>query len=332
MISLFSLDSNKYFANLWYSSNKFKNLGLFNKNGASSSSSTTSAAVEANQEKWFHSEFLPDIEKQQNSKQSVDNDAFMQLADDQEEQNRKFHDDRLFPDHPLYCEGMPKPAFRGLLHLLCSLLLPFGFYHLFFLESNSNIIGQLAVAIYLFGQFFCCFISAIYHIGKYSPSTEIILQKLDHCGIAVCTTAINYPVCLLLLPFPYGSYFLLLSTLTCGWTCWNILNRRPGVWRLVVTASTVVFFLPLLAYHMTIYEFLCVLANIVFMCCGVYIFSSKYPDPFPTKFGYHELFHVFTVLGFLSIYFCNWSVIRRTCQPYHLNRDIFEDILFKMIF
>jgi hemolysin III len=321
MISLFSLDSNKYFMNF---SNKFKNLGLFNK-GVSSV-----ATIEANQEKWFHSEFLPDIEKQQNQKQSTDNEPFMQFDD--EEQNRKFHDDRLFPDHPLYCEGMPKPVFRGLLHLLCSLFLPFAFYHLFFVESNSNVIGQLAVSIYLFGQFFCCFISAVYHIGKYSPSTEIVLQKLDHCGIAVCTTAINYPVCLLLLPFPYGSYFLLLSTLTCGWTVWNLLNRRPGVWRLVVTASSVLFFLPLLAYHMTFYEFLCVLANIVFMCCGVYIFSSKYPDPFPTKFGYHELFHVFTVLGFLSIYLCNLSVIRRTCQPYHIDRDIFEDILYKMIF
>lgn len=275
-----------------------------------------------NQEIWYHSEFIADISD------------FNNLADNNDPNNvsrmiiSKKLDNRLFPDHLLYCEGMPKPTMRGVLHLICSLLIPFGFWHLVIRESNGNGIGQCAAAIYLFGQFFCVFISTIYHIGKYSPQTEIILQKLDHCGIAVCTTAVNYPVSLLLLPSPFGGWFLTISTLSCLWTCWNILERRPGVWRLVVTASVVLFFLPLLAYYMTTYEFLCVLSNIFFMSIGVYIFASRSPDPFPQVFGYHEVFHVFTVIGFLSIYLCNWSVLRRTCNPYHLDRDIFEDVLF----
>lgn len=281
-----------------------------------------------NQEIWYHSEFIADITDHP------------ELLEDEEREDRnnisnviksKKFDDRLFPDHLLYCEGMQKPAFRGILHLICSVMLPFVAWQLIVYEANGLFIGQIAASVYISGQFFCCFVSALYHIGKHSPSIEIVLQKLDHCGIAVCTTAVNYPVSLLLLPSPYGGWFLTLSTVFCLWTCWNIFHRRPGVWRLVITASVILFFLPLLAFYMTWYEFSCVIGNIVFMVIGVYIFANRRPDPIPDVFGYHEVFHVFTVLGFICIYLCNWSVIRRTCNPYHMDRDIFEDVLMRYI-
>jgi hemolysin III len=266
----------------------------------------------SNPEIWFHSEFLAE---------SAENTFIQKKADD-----------RLFPDHLLYCEGMPKPTFRGFLHLICTVLLPFGLVHLF-LESNSVFLGQFGVSVYWFGQFFCCCVSALYHIGKFNPATEIVLQKLDHCGIAICTTCINFPVCLLLLPWPEGLVFLFLSVSTCLWVVWNVLvQRRPGVWRLVLTASVIVPFLPLLYSHMTIYEFLCVLGNCFFQSLGVAVFANRSPDPFPRVFGYHEVFHVFTVCGFLSVYLCNWSVVRRTCNPYLVERDIFEDLFLKRFF
>jgi hypothetical protein len=33
-------------------------------------------------------------------------------------------DGRLFLEYPLYCEGQPKPICRGVLHLVCAILLP----------------------------------------------------------------------------------------------------------------------------------------------------------------------------------------------------------------
>ena len=239
-------------------------------------------------------------------------------------------DDRLFPEHLLYCEGMPRPQYRGVLHLICACLYPFAICHLMF-EANGKMYGYMAALAYGGGSFFCCLISAMYHIGRWNPQVEIFLQKLDHCGIAICTAGVNMPVSLLLLPSPIGECCGFLSLSTCIWTCYNIMNNRPGVWRLIVTAASIVPFSPYLFYYQTLFEFLCFISNCVAMGIGAYIFTNRWPNPFPDSFGYHEVFHVFTVIGFVCIYGCNWSVIHRTCNPYAHEQDI-RMIVYEAIF
>lgn len=239
-------------------------------------------------------------------------------------------DDRLFPEHLLYCEGMSRPQYRGMLHLICAMLYPFGIIHLL-LEANHNTYGYLAALGYGCGGFFCCLISAMYHVGRWNANFEIFLQKLDHCGIAICSAGINLPVSLLLLPSPIGEALGTISIVTCGWTCYNIMNNRPGVWRLVITACSIMPFIPHLYFYQAPLEFWCMIGNCFAMAIGVYIFINHWPDPYPDKFGYHEVFHVFTVIGFICVYFCNWSVIHRTCNPYAHEQDVTK-ILYHVIF
>jgi hemolysin III len=221
---------------------------------------------------------------------------------------------------------MHRPSLRGISHLICTILFPFAFWHLY-LESNGNFFGEMASLIYISGNLFCSFISSLYHIGSWSPRTEILLQKLDHCGIAICSAFINIPVALLLLPRASGVPLAALSMFTCAWTCWNIVVlNRPGVWRLIVVASVIVLFFPVLLVHFTYFEWAACLGNAFFQALGVYIFTNRQPDPCPAIFGYHEVFHVCTVLGFLCVYLCNWSVIRRTCNPYAHVLDVREVI------
>jgi hemolysin III len=235
-------------------------------------------------------------------------------------------DNRLFPEFLLYCEGMHRPSLRGISHLVCTILFPLGFWHLY-IEANNHLAGEMASLVYVLGNFFCCFISSLYHIGTWSPKTEIFLQKLDHCGIAICSAFINIPVAVLLLPQVFGIPLAVLSMFTCGWTCWNIVAlNRPGVWRLAVVASVIALFFPVLLFHFTAFEWATCIGNAVFQGLGVYIFTKRKPDPCPAIFGYHEVFHVCTVLGFLCVYLCNWSVIRRTCNPYAHHLDVREVI------
>lgn len=242
-------------------------------------------------------------------------------------EHKRKTDFRLFPDELLYCEGMHRPAMRGMLHLLCSVLFPFGMWHLF-LEANGRPDGQIAAEIYVFGNLFCCIMSSLFHVGSWPPRVEIWLQKLDHCGIAICSSCVNIPVCTLLLPRMVGLPLAVLSVGLCVWTCWNILlMNRPGVWRLILTAGIIAPFLPILAYYFTSFELLCALANCFFQGIGAAIFSRRAPNPWPSVFGFHEIFHVFTVCGFLSIYLCNWSIIRRTCNPYAHHLDVTEVLL-----
>ena len=38
---------------------------------------------------------------------------------------------------------------------------------------------------------------------------------------------------------------------------------------------------------------------------GAVVYGLKKPNPFPGKFGFHEIFHTFTVLAFM----CHWTGI-----------------------
>ena len=79
----------------------------------------------------------------------------------------KINDGRLHPEYPLYCEGMAKPKCRGYIHLICTLLLPLAYYHLY-LESNGNVMAIVSSGLYIFSNMWCYGFSAIYHIGMLS--------------------------------------------------------------------------------------------------------------------------------------------------------------------
>lgn len=232
-------------------------------------------------------------------------------------------DNRLFPEYPLYCEGLDKPVLRGFAHLCCALILPLGMYHLM-LEANGNILGMIVAFLYTFSNIWCYGISALYHVGNWSARTEIFLQKLDHCGIAVLSCGTMLPVSVLLLSPLVGGIFTVLSVGTCIWACWNIMNLRPSVVRLAIVASVLMPFIPFCFVRMNTIEFTTMLLTYVFQSIGMSIFINKFPDPWPSIHGYHELFHIFVIIAGICVYLCNWSVIRRTCNPYAHRTEIVE--------
>jgi hypothetical protein len=75
---------------------------------------------------------------------------------------------------------------------------------------------------------------------------------------------------------------------------------------------------------MTDMEFNGVFVVIFLQLMGAYIFTKEYPDPWPTVFGYHEIFHIFVVLAGITVYLLNWSIIRRTCNPYSHELDVLQ--------
>lgn len=263
------------------------------------------------------------------AKLAYDMEVAMQQGNKLREMTEKF-DSRLFPDYLLYCEGLERPAMRGMLHLFCAIILPLGLYHLY-IEANGSFVGQAAAALYVLSNLWCFLTSGLYHVGRWSVNTEILLQKLDHCGIAIFSMGTNMPVALLLLPFPFGALLALLSIAACLWNCYHIWKLQPAVWRLVVKASIIIVFVPVSFWYMNEVEFRCMLANAALQGLGVAIFINRYPNPWPKVFGYHEVFHFVCVLGACNIYMCNWSVIRRTCNPYARHLDVVEILISSVI-
>ena len=251
-----------------------------------------------------------------------DSDCEVGLFDAVDEKNSKA-DNRLFPQYLLYCEGLPKPALRGVLHLVCTLALPLGMWHLV-TEANGSFYGKIAAVVYISTNMFCYGFSALYHIGKWSIQNEILLQKLDHCGIALLSAGTFFPASLLLLPSDTGFIFFLTTFCTLLWTCYNIFLLKPSSLRQILVIATLLPFMPYLSPIMNYIEFRGTILTIVFQAVGLIIFSRGIPNPWPSRFGYHEIFHVFVVLAGVCVYFINWSIIRRTCNPYAQYTDIIE--------
>jgi hypothetical protein len=151
-------------------------------------------------------------------------------------------DGRLHYEYPLYCEGMPKPAFRGIFHLLCCFIIPFGMWILV-KESNGNAYSIVASVLYMLTNLWCYGASAMYHVGTWSAKTEILLQKLDHAGIAIMSVGTFLPTIVLLMPPQEGLLFLLLLMATCAKNIHGIVNLQPSlVDQVVVPATSVLFF------------------------------------------------------------------------------------------
>ena len=229
----------------------------------------------------------------------------------------KKHDGRLFPEYPLYCEGFPRPRCRGLLHLWCTCLFPLGFIH--FLEaSNQSTAGAVASILYLSSNVFCYGTSALYHIGKWSPATEIFIQKLDHCGIAILSTGTMVPVSFLMLPFASGLFLISVTLACCIWTCYNIFQLRPSVARQALTAGILMIFVPQLYFLMTPVEFSAMMGTVILQVIGMTIFVNEPNEKncqticcCPAIYGYHEIFHIFVVMAGICVYICNYSVVYR---------------------
>ena len=107
-------------------------------------------------------------------------------------------DGRLFAEYPLYCEGYHKPMCRGVLHLVCSIMMPT--ILLFFIrECRGSTFAIIVSTAYIITNTICYGASGLYHIFEWSPATEILLQKIDHCGIAMLSVGTILPDALLLL-------------------------------------------------------------------------------------------------------------------------------------
>lgn len=223
------------------------------------------------------------------------------------------YDGRLFPEYLLYHEGMHKPYLRGVLHFILAFILPFGYYH-FYMISNGNQIAVFTSFFYISTNIFCYGMSGLFHTIEWPPQTEIFLQKLDHCGIAILSLGTFVPVAVLLMEYPYGLIFMAMLTSTCIVTCFYILSGQPSVVRQAMVPACLFPFIPYLYGLMSPFEFTCMISCIACQVTGMSIFVNEKPDLFPTVFGYHELFHCFVSGAGMCVYLCNWSVVHRLCQ------------------
>ena len=195
-----------------------------------------------------------------------------------------------------------KPKLRGWLH--------FGAAPLAFLLGLGLMVVtpsqgmRAAVAVYVATTVLLFGVSAAYHLGAGRPRVNEFLRQLDHANIYLFIAG-SYTPFAASLPDP-GQRWLILG-LVWGIAAVGLIIRVAwlGAPRWLVTASylalgwVAIFFLPTFWNAFAKSTVLLLVIGGVLYSVGAVIYARKRPNPSPAWFGFHELFHAFTIAAYL---------------------------------
>ncbi|HEY2878217.1 PAQR family membrane homeostasis protein TrhA [Nocardioides sp.] len=209
-------------------------------------------------------------------------------------------------------ESVAKPRLRGWLHLgTAPVTLAAG---VVLIALSPTAATRLGSVVYVVSSVLLFSVSAIYHRGRWSPRVTGVLRRLDHSNIFLLIAGTYTPFSLLLLQGT--DRVVLLSVIWLGAllgvgfrVLWIDAPRWLCVPIYVALGCAAVFVLPEFAagserYGVGIGTAVLVLiaAGGVLYILGGAVYGFRRPDPWPRYFGFHEVFHSFTVLAFVAHY------------------------------
>jgi predicted membrane channel-forming protein YqfA (hemolysin III family) len=223
-------------------------------------------------------------------------------------------DGRMFNNCKLYCEGAHKPEYRGFFHVLAAFMFPYIFWKYWELTKDADP-ATFYLTIFCVGiGFITVVISALFHTVEWTVPQEIMINKVDHLALIVFTMSIFLPSLLLLLPKWLGYTF---CAIIVGLTVWNLygtLHEPPSLFRMMsVPFSQVPTF-----YHyyklMTNFEWYSFWTCGISQIAGVIVFVKEFTPFDPDQIGFHEIYHVSTIVSIVAAYLLNYSIIGRSIK------------------
>ena len=205
-----------------------------------------------------------------------------------------------------------KPKLRGWLHLATApLTLAAGIVLVVLSPTATTRIGSALFA----GSALVLFsVSAVYHTGTWSPRTWAFLRRFDHSNIFLLIAGSYTPFALILLEGT--QQVVLLSVVWTGAVAgvgfrvfWTDAPRWLYTPIYIALGWAAVFFIPgffrgatELGLGVGIAVFTLIVAGGALYTLGGVVYGFKRPNPWPQWFGFHEVFHTFTILAFVSHY------------------------------
>jgi hemolysin III len=149
-------------------------------------------------------------------------------------------------------------------------------------------------------------VSALYHRFNWNPRTKSLLRRFDHANIFLLIAGSYTPITVLSLPSAKATLLL--------WLIWG--GAGLGIlFRVFWIGAPRWLYVPLylamgwgaLAYIVDFFHANAVMMTLILIggllySIGAVVYGLKRPNPFPGKFGFHEIFHTLTLLAFL----CHW--------------------------
>jgi hemolysin III len=205
-----------------------------------------------------------------------------------------------------------KPKLRGWLHAASTpLILAAGIVLICLSPTATTRIGSAlyaTTALLLFG------VSAIYHRGTWSPRVWRFLNRFDHANIFLLIAGSYTPFSLILLD---GLNRVLMLSVVWGGALlgvafklfWPTAPRWLSAPIYIALGWAAVFFIPAffdgalaLGLGIGIAVFVLIAVGGALYTVGGLVYGFQWPDPSPRWFGFHEVFHSFTIAAFVAHY------------------------------
>lgn len=197
-----------------------------------------------------------------------------------------------------------KPLLRGWIHACFAPVVFIAGIVLIVLSGGGKL--GLACAVFCLTGVLLFGVSGMYHRAYWPEPVRLVFKRLDHANIAMVIAGTYTPVALTLLQ---GQRQLIL--LYSIWICAAAVVLFRVFWthapRWLYTPIYVLMGLMAVFYLKDFWE-VCPVAMILISCgggfyiVGAIFYGTKKPELAPTVFGFHELFHVCTVIGFILHY------------------------------
>jgi hemolysin III len=207
---------------------------------------------------------------------------------------------------------LAKPLLRGWLHLVCFFLaIPAGVAVILLADGGRARVGA---AVYAVGMVALFGVSGSYHRGRWSAAARRRMQQLDHATIFVMIAGSYTPLCLVALQGWVAP--VMLAAAWIGATVGIVLAFRGG--RRSRVAKGILYIAlgwisvvatPQLVSHLDLRELVLIAVGGVLYTVGAVFLATRWPDPFPRVFGYHEVWHVLVVAAVVCHFVAIASVV-----------------------
>lgn len=193
-----------------------------------------------------------------------------------------------------------RPSWRGWIHAGAFPLAVLG--GLTAVILCPTVLSRLASAIFAITGMMLFGTSAMYHRGSLRVRVRILLRRLDHANIFLITAGTYTPLAVLLLD-PPASWWLLgiIWTGAILGVIFRLIWIGAPRWLFVPVYIGIgiagIGFIPSMWMHNLAAGILIVIGGASYIT-GAVIYGLKRPNPFPAKFGFHEIFHTATVIGY----------------------------------
>lgn len=212
----------------------------------------------------------------------------------------------------------PKPYWRGRIHRV-AFFVTIGLFLAFLLFVKH--LNKFFLSVYFVSQLILYGVSSTYHMTDWkNPRAEAIFRKLDHSSIFVMISGTQTCVvlsvnklsgpqgisALLFIPFTY--LLALIGILKVF--CFATIPKYMNILYYIFHGCAPTPFFTLRSFFRDKYVSLACIAGGVFYILGSAVYGTRKPDPWPSTFGYHEIFHALTILANL----CFMSTLIRASQ------------------